>query len=212
MLYVYRFLWPLRLGWLLVCCLYKKVYLQIFKRVSFWLHGCCGECFCHRTESDLLLFVSTVKISTFTTSATGVACQQGTLTSPDTWSRPFGTCICSTCWDQSFSELVVILPDYALRISLGTFSILLCIKAVHLSEKVTLICPQLWPIEDICIGIYVLKRLLNVRHILEKVMSIQHSFEEFSEKQRKVELKSIGNFVADNVGWKCKSVFIWRAV
>ena len=58
-------------------------------------------------------------------SATGVACRQGTLTPPDTWSRPFGTCICSTCWDQSFSELVVILPDYALRISLGTFSILL---------------------------------------------------------------------------------------
>ena len=57
--------------------------------------------------------------------ATGVACRQGTLTPPDTWSRPFGTCICSTCWDQSFSELVVILPDYALRISLGTFSILL---------------------------------------------------------------------------------------
>ena len=56
-------------------------------------------------------------------SATGVACQQGTLTPPDSWSRPFGTCICSTCWDQSFSKLVVILPDYALRISLGTFSI-----------------------------------------------------------------------------------------
>ena len=30
MLYVYRFLWPLRLVWLLVCCLYKEVYLQIF--------------------------------------------------------------------------------------------------------------------------------------------------------------------------------------
>ena len=43
MLYVYRFLWPLRLGWLLVWCLYKEVYLQIFKRVFFWLHGCCGE-------------------------------------------------------------------------------------------------------------------------------------------------------------------------
>ena len=42
------------------------------------------------------------------TFATGVACRQGTLTPPDTWSRPFGTCICSTCWDQSFSELVVI--------------------------------------------------------------------------------------------------------
>ena len=58
------------------------------------------------------------------TFAKGVACRQGTLTPPDTWSRPFGACICSTCWDQSFSELVVILPDYALRISLGTFSIL----------------------------------------------------------------------------------------
>ena len=50
-------------------------------------------------------------------------CDRGTLTPLDTWSRPFGTCICSTCWDQSFSELVVILPDYALRISLGSFSI-----------------------------------------------------------------------------------------
>ena len=43
MLNVYRYLWPLRLGWLLVYCLYKEVYLHIFKRVSFWLHGCCVE-------------------------------------------------------------------------------------------------------------------------------------------------------------------------
>ena len=50
-----------------------------------------------------------------------------------------------------------------------------------------------------CIGLYVLKRLMNVRHILEKVVSMQHSFEEFSEKQRRVELKSIGNFVAKTV-------------
>ena len=35
------------------------------------------------------------------TFATGVACRQGTLAPPDTWSRPFGTCTCSTCWDQS---------------------------------------------------------------------------------------------------------------
>ena len=60
-------------------------------------------------------------------------------------------------------------------------------------------CPLLWPIEDIYIGLYVLKCLLNVRHILEKVMSMQHSFEEFSEKQRRVELKSVGNFVAKAV-------------
>ena len=35
-------LWPLRFGWMLVCCLNKEVYLQIFKRVFYWLHGCCG--------------------------------------------------------------------------------------------------------------------------------------------------------------------------
>ena len=31
------------------------------------------------------------------TFATGVACQQGTFTPLDTWSRPFWTCSCSTC-------------------------------------------------------------------------------------------------------------------
>ena len=60
-------------------------------------------------------------------------------------------------------------------------------------------CPRLWPIEDICIGLYVLKCLLNVRHILEKVMSMQHSFEGFVEKQKRVEVKSVGNFVAKAV-------------
>ena len=64
-------------------------------------------------------------------------------------------------------------------------------KAVHLSDKLSLMCPRLWPIEDICIGLYLLKRRLNVRHILETVMSMQHSFGEFSEKQRRVELKSV---------------------
>ena len=34
------------------------------------------------------------------TFVTDVACRQGTLTLPDTWSRPYGTFICSTCWDQ----------------------------------------------------------------------------------------------------------------
>ena len=36
----------------------------------------------------------------------------------------------TTCWDQSFSKLVI-LPDYALRISLGTFSILHYTGRVH---------------------------------------------------------------------------------
>ena len=74
------------------------------------------------TELDLYRILSGFR----RTFATGVACRQGTLTPPDTWSRPFGTCICSTCWDQSVFELVVMLPDNALRISLCTFSILPC--------------------------------------------------------------------------------------
>ena len=38
-----------------------------------------------------------------------------------------------------------------------------------------------------------------MRHILKKVMSMQHSFEDFSEKQRRVELTSVGKFVAKAV-------------
>ena len=75
---------------------------------------------------------------------TGVVCRQGTLTPPDTWSRPFGTCICSTCWDQSFSELVVVLPDFDLRISLGTFSILL--EDTYMTPKSKDICVILFSI------------------------------------------------------------------
>ena len=71
---------------------------------------------------------------------------------------------------------------------------------MHLSDKISLNYPRLRPTEDICIGIYVLKRLLSVRHILEKAVSMQHSFEEFSEKQRRVEFKSVGNRVA-NLGF-----------
>ena len=56
---------------------------------------------------------------------TGVACRQGTLTPPDTWSRPFGTCIFPTCWDHSFFRTCRYFLDYALRSSLGTFSILI---------------------------------------------------------------------------------------
>ena len=94
---------------------------------------------------------------------------------------------------QDQSSLIV-------KISTFTFTTsYFCIKAVHLSDKLSLMCPRLWPIEGICIALYVLKCLLNVWHILEKVMSMQHSFEELSEKQIRVELKSVGNFVAKTV-------------
>ena len=36
------FSWPLHFGWLLVLSLHKEDYWQIFKWVSFWLHGFCG--------------------------------------------------------------------------------------------------------------------------------------------------------------------------
>ena len=65
----------------------------------------------------------------------GYGMPTGDAYSKDTWSRPFGTRICSTCWDQSFSEIVVIFPDYALRISLGTFSILLLYYALVVVER-----------------------------------------------------------------------------
>ena len=36
-------LWPLHFGLLLVLSLHKEDYLQIFKCVSFWLHGFCSQ-------------------------------------------------------------------------------------------------------------------------------------------------------------------------
>ena len=41
---------------------------------------------------------------------------------------------------------------------------------------------------------------------------MRHSFEEFSEKQRRVELKSVGNFVAKTVLVESAHQFIGRAV
>ena len=52
--------------------------------------------------------------------ATGVACQQGTLTLSDTWLRPH--CLCSNCWDQ-FPELDVSFLDFSPRYLLNIFII-----------------------------------------------------------------------------------------
>ena len=58
--------------------------------------------------------------------ATGVACQQGTLTLPDTWFRPhFGTCYCSNCWDQIPRTCHVFTRLFTSNTPFGTFSILL---------------------------------------------------------------------------------------
>ena len=62
------------------------------------------------------------------------------------------------------------------------------IKAMHLSNKLWLTCPQLWPIENICIGLYVLKRLLKVRHIFAKVASMQQRFKKKKTKESWIEV------------------------
>ena len=99
--------------------------LQTFFYWDYWYAIIHNTGLWHLSPTWLLLTLTLLlNIGFHRASATGVACRQGTLTPPDTWSRPFGTCIYSTCWDQYFSELVVIFPDYALRISLGNFSIL----------------------------------------------------------------------------------------
>ena len=65
------------------------------------------------------------------------------------------------------------------------------------------------------LGIYVFKRVFNAWHMLKKSVSMQHSFEEFSEKLRRVELKSVGNFVAKTVLIVSVNQFsleeLWRA-
>ena len=53
-------------------------------------------------SSEIDTFLTFTELSGFYGAfATDVACQQGTLTLPDIWFRPpFGTCLCSNCWDQ----------------------------------------------------------------------------------------------------------------
>ena len=61
--------------------------------------------------------------------ATGVACQQGTLTLPETWFRsPISGLACAPIVETRFLELVMSLLDFSSRIPLGTFSILLITK------------------------------------------------------------------------------------
>ena len=62
--------------------------------------------------------------------ATGVACQQGTLTLPDTWlyTSPIVGRACAPIVETRFLELAMSLLDFSPRITLGTFSILLNTK------------------------------------------------------------------------------------
>ena len=54
---------------------------------------CCNYCSHFFKSAIALLFVNNLPWNFV---------WQGTRTPPDTWFRPFGTCICCSCWDQSF--------------------------------------------------------------------------------------------------------------
>ena len=134
MLNVYRFLWPLRLVWLLVCCLFKEVYLQIFGTLEIVIHEVLWSIRLPysaiwslpltnvKWHSDPWTTVTSQPIRLSTKHlyteldlhrimsgfhgafAAGVACQQGTLTLPDTWFRP-------SFWDLLVLQLLR--PDSA---------------------------------------------------------------------------------------------------
>ena len=66
-------------------------------------------------------------------------------------------------------------------------------------REARLTCPLNRSTKDICIDIYVFKRVVNVWHMLKKSVSMQQHFEQLVGKQRSLELKSVGNFVAKAV-------------
>ena len=66
-------------------------------------------------------------------------------------------------------------------------------------REARLTCPLYRPTEDMCISIYVFKGVFNACHMLEKSVPMQQHFEQYVWKQRRVELTSVGNFVAKTV-------------
>ena len=82
------------------CCLIE-LFCGVVRVVTlpFW-HFCWCRGFCHRTGSDLLLFVL-IPGDFYRTFATGEASQQRTLTLPDTWSFPIFDLHLLSCRDLS---------------------------------------------------------------------------------------------------------------
>ena len=68
---------------------------------------------------NYLLNLKLLNIGFHRATATGVACWQGTLTPPDTWSCPTLGLVCVLMWDQSLLNLSC-LRTFEFRTSLGT--------------------------------------------------------------------------------------------
>ena len=91
---------------------------------------------------------------------------------------------------------------------------LFCILAVRFSDKLSLMCPLIWPIEYI----YMYRSLCTytsfecVTH-LGKSYANATQFRSVFRKTKKSWIEVCWKFCSfDSVGWKCKSVFIGRAV
>ena len=93
----------------------------------------------------------------------------------------------------------------SLTVQNSTFTASRFVSKRCINLKNSRICSRLLS-TDMCIGLYVC--LLNVGVLSKKGVSMQRGFEEVLEKQRWLELKSIGNSEAKTVCGKYKSVFI----
>ena len=79
-------------------------------------------------------------------------------------------------------------------------------------RETRLTCPLYRPKEDICIGIYVFKRVFNVWHRLKRSVSMQQHFEHFRET-KKTGRKVFGYFWSWTTKvWLCKPIFLTRTV
>ena len=83
------------------------------------------------------------------------------------------------------------------------------VKLKQFYREARLTCPLYRPTEDICIGIYVFKRVCYVWLMLKKGVNAT-TFEQFVRKQRRLEGKYLWSWTTKV--WLCKSIFPTRTV
>ena len=74
-------------------------------------------------------------------------------------------------------------------------------------REAILTCPLYRPTEDICMGIYVFKHVINVWHMLKKSVSMQQYFEQFVGKQSRLEGNYLGISEAEPLRFDCVNQF-----
>ena len=107
--------------------------------------------------------------------ATCVACQQGTLTLPDTWLRPpiLGLA-CAPIVETRFFELAMSLLDFSTRIPLGTFSILLITKKGTISVQCLALISWVCKV-NVVILLYFLSNTSQINRVMLRWKQCNHS-------------------------------------